>query len=127
MVVSSCQNGPLEAVRSVTYKPEFHYISHKKWAKTMRLFEVNLGILNRSLSSQTVSDDQRLSALSILDRLDKLSLDLSQETLNTHQDFSLFRNGIQTAKVELQQTPPQYREVKAISAYCTNCHSKVNY
>jgi len=124
--VSSCQNDLLETVRSVTYKPEFHYISQQKWANIMRQFEVNLGILNRSLEgSNTMNADQRQSALSILNRLDSLSLDLAQETLNTHQDFSLFRAGIRTARVEIQQTPPKYQEISALSTYCTNCHSKI--
>lgn len=126
--VSSCQNDPLETVRSVTYKPEFHYISQQKWANTMRQFEVNLGILERSLGdSKTMNIDQRESALSILSRLDTLSLDLAQETLNTHQDFTLFRSGIKTARSELQQTPPKYQQIIAISAYCTHCHSKTGY
>lgn len=123
--VSSCQNDPLEVVRSVTYKPEFHYISQQKWAHTMRQFETNLGILNRSLEgSNTMNEDQRQSALSILNRLDRLSLDLAQETLNTHRDFSLFRSGIKTARMELLQTPPKYEQISSISIYCTNCHSK---
>jgi len=126
--ISACQNDPLEVVRSVTYKPEFHYISQQKWANTMRQFEANLGILNRSLGdSNTMNADQRQSALSILKRLDRLSLDLSEETLNTHQDFSLFRSGIKTARMELQETPPKYQQISAISTYCTNCHSKARY
>lgn len=124
--VTSCQNDPLEVVRSVTYKPEFHYISQKKWTKTMRQFELNLGILNRSLGdSMSMNEDQRLAALSILKRLDQLSLDLSQETLESHQDFSLFRSSIKIAQTEMQLNPPKYQQVAAISTYCTQCHAKV--
>ncbi len=125
--LAACQSDPLDVVRSVTYEPEFHYISQQKWATTMRQFEVNLGILNRSLGeSESMTDEQRLAALSILTRLDKLSLNLAQETLDTHQDFGLFRSGIKAAREELQQDPPQYGQIMAISAYCTDCHAKIN-
>lgn len=124
-VLFSCQNSTLDSIQAVTYKPEFHYVSNAKWAETMRQFSVYSTMLNQRLASaQGMSEDQRTSTLSILNKMDNLSLKLSQSKLNAHLDFTLFRQGITTAKEEVQQTPPNYNQLYVISTYCSNCHSK---
>ncbi|MBC8554829.1 MAG: hypothetical protein ISR69_00355 [Gammaproteobacteria bacterium] len=120
----ACQSSFLESVQKVTYEPEFHYISKAKWASTMRKFETYNTILENNLSSGSMTEDQRIASLSVLGKMDRLTVKLSQETLSSHLNFSLFRQGIKIAQAELKQTPPVYQQVHVISSYCASCHAE---
>lgn len=129
-VLSACQNGMMETVRNVTYPPDFNYISKEKLTSTMQSFAWYTTLLDNNLRDTTnISRDQRLSAINILEKMEKLSLDLGTESLSSNHNivsFNIdqFRQNIIDAKIGLQQNPPNYYRVGSVSAYCLNCHSR---
>lgn len=131
-LLTACQNGVLETVRKVTYPPDFNYISDKKLTNTMQTFAWYTTLLDNSFrDTSSISRDQRLSAIGILEKMEKLSLDLGTETLTSNHNiisFNIdqFRQRIIDARQGLQQNPPNYYRVGAVSGYCLNCHSRRN-
>jgi hypothetical protein len=130
MSISGCQNGILENVRKVTYPPDFNYISEQKLTDTMQTFAWYTTLLDNNLrDTASVTRDQRLSAISILKKMEKLSLQLGTESLSSNHNiisFNIdqFREKITDARIGLQQEPPNYYLVGEVSGYCLNCHSK---
>lgn len=130
VTVSGCQNGVLETVRKVTYPPDFNYISKQKVTDTMHAFAWYTTLLDNNLrDTATVTKDQRLSAISILQKMEKLSLELGTESLSSNHNiisFNIdqFRQKITDARIGLQQEPPNFYLVGEVSGYCLNCHSK---
>lgn len=127
---SGCQNGFLESVRKVTYPPDFNYISQEKLTDTMQSFAWYTTLLDNNLrDTSSVTRDQRLSAISILQKMEKLSHELGTESLSSNHNiisFNIdqFRQKITDARKGLQQEPPNYYLVGEVSGYCLNCHSR---
>ncbi len=130
LILLSCSNGAMETIRKVTYPPDFNYISKSKIQSTMHQFAWYSNLLNNTLlSGQAVTEEQRLNAISILRKMEKLSLNLGTEDLTSnHQVVSYnidnFRRKIIDARVALQQDPPNYYLVGTVSGYCLSCHSQ---
>jgi len=126
--LSGCQ-GVLEGVRTVTYPPDFNYISRQELTDTMQQFALYTTLLDQALSnSPLVSDDQRESAISILGKMEQLSLHLATEKLSSNHNivsFNIdqFRSNIVDARKALMQQPPSYYQAGSVSAYCLNCHA----
>jgi ABC-type iron transport system FetAB ATPase subunit len=126
--LSAC-NGFFEGVRSVTYPPDFNYISQQKLTDTMQQFALYSTLLENNLKDpSTITEEQRQSSISILRKMEALSLKLGTETLSSNHDivsFNIdkFRQNIQDARTGLMQDPPNYYRAGAVSAYCLNCHS----
>jgi hypothetical protein len=126
--LASCQNGPLETVRKVTYPPDFNYISQDKLKTTMQTFAWYTTLLDNTLrDSASVTGDQRLQAVRILEKMEKLSRDLGGENLTSNHavvsnNIDRFRQSIIEARKGLLQEPPNYYLVGAVSGYCLDCH-----
>ncbi len=129
-LASGCQNGVLESVRKVTYPPDFNYISAKEVRDTMQTFAWYTTRLDHNLrDTASVTREQRLDAIEILGKMEKLSRDLGTQTLSSNHNiisFNIdqFRQRIIDARRGLQQDPPNYYLVGSVSAYCLNCHSR---
>lgn len=130
LLLTGCQNGVFETVRKVTYPPDFNYISREKLTDTMHTFAWYTTLLDNSLrDTSVVTKEQRLSAIEILQKMEKLSMELGTATLSSNHDivsFNIdqFRQRIIDARKGLQQDPPNYYLVGGVSGYCLNCHSK---
>jgi hypothetical protein len=128
VLLSAC-SGFFEGVRSVTYPPDFNYISRQKLTDTMQQFALYTTLLDNNLrDTASVTEDQRQSSISILRKMETLSLKLGTETLSSNHDivsFNIdqFRQNIQDARTGLMQNPPNYYRAGAVSAYCLNCHA----
>ncbi len=129
LLLASCANGVLEAVRKVTYPPDFNYISQQKLTSTMQQFAWYTTLLDNSLQDVLpVPEEQRLNAISILKKMEELSHELGHENLSSNHNivsFNIdqFRQNIINAKDGLRQNPPNYYLAGSVSAYCLNCHS----
>jgi hypothetical protein len=129
LVVSACQNGALETVRKVTYPPDFNYISEQKLTSTMQSFAWYTTLLDNYLrDTSKVTREQLLESIRILEKMEKLSLQLGTETLSSNHDIlsfniDAFRNSIIEARKGLQQNPPNFYLAGSLSGYCLNCHS----
>ena len=130
VILLSCSNGALETIRKVTYPPDFNYISKTKIKDTMHQFAWYSTLLDTSLNGvDSVSEEQRENAISILRKMEKLSNELGSEdlssnhTLVTH-NIDNFRRRIIDAREALQQTPPNYYLAGTVSGYCLSCHSQ---
>ncbi|MDJ0880448.1 MAG: lipoprotein [Gammaproteobacteria bacterium] len=127
--LSGCQNGVLENVRKVTYPPDFNYISQQKLTDTMQTFAWYTTLLDNNLrNTESVTREQRLSAIEILEKMETLSMQLGTETLSSNHDIisfniDAFRQSIIDARKGLQKSPPNYYLVGTLSGYCINCHS----
>ncbi len=128
LLLTACEGKVLENVRKVTYPPDFNYISRDKLTGIMHQFAWYTELLDRNLrDTANVTDDQRLSSIDILSKMEKLSLQLGSENLSsTHDIVSMnidqFRNSIIQARTGLQQDPPNYYLAGSVSAFCLNCH-----
>lgn len=128
ILLTAC-NGVLKGVRSVTYPPDFNYISRAELTDTMQQFALYTTLLDQSLrDSANISEEQRETAISILGKMEKLSLNLGTETLSSNHsvvsfNIDQFRQNISEARKGLQQQPPNYYLAGSVSAYCLNCHS----
>ncbi len=126
--LAACQNGPLETVRKVTYPPDFNYISQDKLKTTMQTFAWYTTLLDNTLrDSAQVSAEQRLQAVRILEKMEKLSRNLGSESLSSNHavvsnNIDRFRQNIIEARKGLLQEPPNYYVVGAVSGYCLDCH-----
>ena len=124
-----CQGGPLETVRKVTYPPDFNYISKDKLQGTMQQFAWYSTLLDNTLrDNPSPSAEQRDSTISILKKMETLSLKLGTESLSSNHDLvsmniDKFRNSIVDARKALNEDPPNYYLAGSVSAYCLNCHS----
>jgi len=124
-----CTNGILENVRKVTYPPDFNYISQQKLTGTMQQFAWYTTLLDKSLQDIIpVPEEQRQSAISVLQKMEILSHGLGKENLSSNHNivsFNIdkFRQKIINARNGLQQDPPNYYLAGTVSAYCLNCHS----
>lgn len=124
-----CANGVLETVRKVTYPPDFNYISDEKLTNTMQQFAWYTTLLDNSLQDVLpVPDEQRLNAVSILNKMEDLSHELGEENLSSNHyivsfNIDQFRQNIVNARDALQLDPPNYYLAGSVSAYCLNCHS----
>lgn len=129
LFLSGCQSGVLETVRKVTYPPDFNYISKEKLTSTMQSFAWYTTLLDNSLrDASSVTREQRQSAISILEKMEKLSLKLGSEALTSNHDivsFNIdqFRLRIINARDGLLQEPPNYYLAGSVSGYCLNCHA----
>ncbi len=129
LFINGCQNGILENVRKVTYPPDFNYISQDKLSDTMHSFAWYTTLLDNSLREPAkVTREQRLSAIDILKKMEKLSMQLGTESLTSNHDIvsfniDAFRQSIIEAREGLQQSPPNYYLAGRLSGYCVNCHS----
>ncbi len=127
-LMSAC-SGVLEGVRSVTYPPEFNYISRAKLTDTMQQFALYTTLLDNNLSNPaSITEEQRQSSIDILRKMESLSLNLGTESLSSNHNiisFNIdqFRQNIQDARIGLSQDPPNYYRAGAVSAYCLNCHA----
>ena len=130
LILLSCSNGAMETIRKVTYPPDFNYISKSKIQDTMHQFAWYSTLLDNSLKGvDSVSEDQRENAISILRKMEKLSYNLGSEDLSSNHNvvsFNIdnFRRRIIDARVALQQTPPNYYLAGTVSGYCLSCHSQ---
>ena len=94
----------------------------------MQQFAWYTSLLDNNLrDTSSVSEEQRLSSISILTKMEQLSLKLGSEDLSSTHDivsFNIdkFRNNIIRARQGLQQEPPNYYLAGSVSAYCLNCH-----
>ena len=127
--ITGCQNSALENVRKLTYPPDFNYISQKNLTDTMQTFALYTSLLDNSLrDTAAVTAEQRLSAINLLSKMEKLSLRLGSETLSSNHNIvsfniGTFRQSIIHARKGLQETPPNYYRAGKLSGYCINCHS----
>ena len=130
LIITGCQNDVFETVRKVTYPPDFNYISREKLTDTMQTFAWYTTLLDNSLrDTSAVTKEQRLSAIEILQKMERLSMKLGTATLSSNHDivsFNIdqFRQRIIDARKGLQQDPPNYYLVGRVSGYCLNCHSQ---
>lgn len=129
LFLAGCQNGVMENVRKVTYPPEFNYISKDKLTDTMQTFAWYTTLLDNNLrDTKAITRDQQLSAIEILEKMEKLSFQLGSESLTSNHEIvsfniDAFRQSIIDARKGLQQSPPNYYLVGTLSGYCINCHS----
>ncbi len=129
LILLGCANGVLETVRKVTYPPDFNYISEEKLTNTMQQFAWYTTLLDNSLQDVLpVPQEQRLNAISILQKMENLSHELGEQNLSSNHNivsFNIdqFRQNIVNARDGLQQDPPNYYLAGSVSAYCLNCHS----
>ncbi len=129
VVLSGCANGVLETIRKVTYPPDFNYISSDNLTSTMQQFAWYTTLLDNSMQDTLpVPDFQRLEAISILQKMEKLSHDLGEDNLNSNHNivsFNIkqFRQNIINARDGLLMEPPSYYLAGSVSAYCLNCHA----
>jgi hypothetical protein len=128
MLLTACSSF-FEGVRSVTYPPDFNYISRQKLTDTMQQFALYTTLLDNNLKDPAdITQQQRQSSIEILQKMENLSLKLGTETLSSNHDivsFNIdqFRQNIQDARIGLQLDPPNYYRAGAVSAYCLNCHA----
>ncbi|MBC8212344.1 MAG: hypothetical protein H8E21_14880 [Gammaproteobacteria bacterium] len=129
LTLAACSSGVLETVRKVTYPPDFNYISKQKLQGTMHQFAWYTTLLDNSLrDTASVTPEQRQNAISILDKMESLSLDLGTQTLSSNHNivsFNIdqFRQNIVNARIGLEQETPNYYLAGSVSAYCLNCHA----
>lgn len=128
LMLNACQN-VLEGVRTVTYPPDFNYISRQKLTGTMQQFALYTTLLDQALrGSPEITEEQRKSAISVLTKMEKLSLQLATEKLTSNHDMvshniDRFRSRIANARRALLQEPPSYYQAGSVSAYCLSCHA----
>lgn len=123
-----CSSNVLENVRKVTYPPDFNYLSNEKIRGTMQKFAWYTEILDRSLQSHSPPNSQDIElAISILHKLENLSLQLGNKTLTSNHrlisdNIDQFRYSIVSARQALQTSPPNTYAAGKVSAHCLQCH-----
>ena len=128
LALGGCQNGALETVRKVTYPPDFNYISKEKLRTTMQTFAWYATLLDNNLRDiREVTTEQRLQAVRILEKMEKLTHELGNESLSSNHavvsnNIGRFRQNIIDARKGLLVEPPNYYLVGAVSGYCLDCH-----
>jgi len=129
LTLTACSSSVLETVRKVTYPPDFSYISKQKLQSTMHQFAWYTTLLDNSLrDTSAVSLEQRQNAISILNKMETLSLELGTQSLSSNHNivsFNIdqFRHNIVNARTGLEQEPPNYYLAGSVSGYCLNCHA----
>ncbi|MCP4077728.1 MAG: hypothetical protein GY744_16270 [Gammaproteobacteria bacterium] len=130
--MTGCANGVFETIRKVTYPPDFNYISSDNLTSTMQQFAWYTTLLDNSLQdTHPVPDSERLNAISILHKMEKLSHDLGEQNLSSNHNIvsfniNQFRQNIINARDGLMMEPPNYYLAGSVSAYCLNCHALKN-
>jgi hypothetical protein len=126
-LLAGCEK-TLQGIRTVTYPPDFNYISGAELDDTMHQFALYTTLLDQGLrNAPNVTIEQRAGAIDILRKMEKLSRQLGTESLSSNHavvsfNIDRFRQSIVDARIALQQEPPNFYQVGAVSAYCLNCH-----
>ncbi len=129
IILTGCSSGAFEAIRKVTYPPDFNYISSDNLTSTMQQFAWYTTLLDNSMrDTLPVPESQRLNAISILGKMEKLSHDLGEDNLSSNHNIvsfniTQFRQSIINARDGLLIDPPNYYLAGSVSAYCLNCHA----
>ncbi len=96
----------------------------------MKQFAWYSALLDNSLKdTDSISEEQRQNAISILRKMENLSAKLGSEDLSSnHQivshNIDRFRRSIVDARIALEQMPPNYYLAGTVSGYCLSCHSQ---
>jgi hypothetical protein len=124
----ACAQNPAEQVRSVTYPPDFHYITSQEIRTTMAALAVEVVALDRELGGTDAghpSDPTRVAA--ILTRMERLAASLKRREHSSHprlDDYApLLRRDIERALVAARSDPPSYYAAGRVSGACSSCHA----
>jgi hypothetical protein len=126
----SCSQAKVgEAVRAVTYPPDFRYISQENLETAMWQMAAAVRDLDATLRDVTVSEPRKQQrVLALLDRLAATSDRLEGgERPSNHplldRNAPRLASDIQAARIAASATPPRYALAGSVSGACIYCHT----
>ena len=130
-LLPGCQRGELERVRSVTYPPDFHYISQQEIHTTMGQLAAEVSVLEAVMEKEGgPQPEDRATVVAALERMDRLAAELAKGTRSNHPrigaDAPRLRETIDRALVSARTGSSSYYDVGRVVGGCMYCHSSAN-
>ena len=123
----ACQGDGLGQLRSVTYPPDFHYITRQEIQTTMGSLAVEVDELETLMWQEggPLPENQG-EVVAILTRMQQLASDLKRRAHSNHpridRDGPRLRQDIERALAAARIRPPNYYQAGLVSGACTSCH-----
>lgn len=126
--ILACGEARLEPLRSVTYPPDFHYLTRDEIQGTMAEFARSVDALDAILMQKGGPDAaDRDAVVGILEqlRLQARHLESGAESNHPglHQDAPRFTRDVDRALVGARRDPPDFSGAGRIAGSCTACHA----
>lgn len=127
LVLVSCSSDFAAAVRSVTYPPEFVYVSSDELRSRMDRLGYQLARLDNALVEDDLRQPNQQEVLSILSEIETIGSRLQAGEAGASHPFledemPRFVNDITRARMAASLDPPQYYLAGRVAGSCVNCH-----
>jgi len=128
LMTTACIEGGLAPVRSATYPPDFHYLTHSEIETTMTEFARSVDALDGILSKAGgAGPADRDAVVGILEKLRIQAIHLESGDASNHprihDDAPRFLRDVDRALLAAKREPPDYSWTGRIAGSCTACHA----
>lgn len=128
LALLACSSEFAAAVRSVTYPPDFVYVSSGQLRTRMSNLGSRLAQLDNALIENEIRQPDKEEVLTILREIEEIGSELQGiEAGASHpfleDDMPRFVNDIARARMAASLDPPQYYLAGRVAGSCVNCHS----
>lgn len=124
----ACGEAKLASLRSVTYPPDFHYLTRDEVQGTMAEFARSVDALDAILAQEGgAGAADRDAIVGILEQLRLQGRHLASGAESNHpglhQDAPRFTRDVDRALASARRDPPDYSGAARIAGACTACHA----
>ena len=124
----ACSSDFAAAVRSVTYPPDFVYVSGDQLRTRMGNLGSRLAQLDNALVENEMRQPDQQEVLAILRDIEEIGSRLQASEAGASHPFledemPRFVNDIARARMAASLDPPQYYLAGRVAGSCVNCHS----
>ena len=128
LAMLACSEAGLAPIRSVTYPPDFHYLTRDEIQGTMAEFARSVDALDAILAREGgAGAADRDAVVGILEQLRLQARHLASGAESNHpglhQDAPRFTRDVDRALVGARRDPPDYSGAARIAGSCTACHA----
>lgn len=124
----ACEGDGLRRVRSVTYPPDFHYITRQEIRTTMGRLASEMLVLEALLGKQGgLAPEDQETVVAVLTRMEALASQLKQGAKSNHPRIDAnaprLREEIERALLSARAEPPNYYGAGRVVGACDYCHA----